>query len=124
MPRSHPKFRAVLVLTAGLLAAGTVSAATVSECVGDVSVAKADITAATTFVNAKDQTGLAGKADSAMQKLDKGKFADASLILADMAAKVTSLVSATKPKLGAEDGALISADIGVASTCVTQLLTQ
>lgn len=124
MPRSITNFRTVLVFTAGVLAAGSAGAATVSECIGDVAVAKAAIQGATTFLNAKDQTGLAGKSDGAMQKLDKGKFVDASQILADMAVKVTSLVNAAKPKLGAEEGAAISADIGASSTCVMQLLSQ
>lgn len=112
------------VLVAAALLATSAGAATVSECITDVQIAKNDINTATTFLNVKDQVGLSGKADSAMQKLDMAKLADASQVLADMAAKVTTLVSAAKPKLGAADAALISADISTAQACVTQLMTQ
>lgn len=115
--------RTVLLVAAALFA-GSAAAATVTECITDVQIAKNDINAATTFANVKDQTGLSGKADSAMQKLDLGKFGDAAVVLQDMATKVTTLATAAKPKLGADDAALISADIATAQTCVTQLLTQ
>lgn len=113
-----------VLLVAAALFSGAAAAATVTECITDVQLAKNDINAATTFVNAKDRVGLSGKADSAMQKLDTGKFADAALVLSDMSAKVSSLVTAAKPKLGATDGATISADIAAAQTCVSQLMTQ
>ena len=115
--------RIVLAAAAALLA-GHATAATVTECIGDVQLAKADILAATTFTNPFDQVNLAGKADGASSKLDKGKFADAAAVLADMASKVASLVGAAKPKLGTTDAAVISADIATAQTCVAQLMTQ
>ncbi|MGE5094507.1 MAG: hypothetical protein ACM3SO_05175 [Betaproteobacteria bacterium] len=115
--------RITAVVAAALLATSA-GAATVSECITDVQIAKNDINDATTFVSTKDQVGLSGKADSAMQKLDMAKLADASQVLADMAAKVTTLATAAKPKLGAADAALISADISTAQACVTQLMTQ
>jgi hypothetical protein len=122
MNRNH-LFRTI-TLAAGLFAAGAAGAATVSECVGDVAVAKATIQGATTFLNERDRIGLVGKADSAMAKLDKGKFADASTTLSAMSSQVASLVGAAKPKLGAADGAAISEDVDTLSTCVVQLMTQ
>lgn len=118
------RFLRKTLVAASLLVAGSASAATVEECMIDVGLARNAVTAATTFVHAKDQEGLAGKADSASVKLSKGKFADASLDLASMTAKVAELVGAAKPKLGADDGAAINAAVGTASTCVTQLMTQ
>jgi hypothetical protein len=107
-----------------ILFAGNCAAATVSECIADVQLVKNDVLAATTFVNAVDQNGLAGKADGAMTKLDKGKFGDAASVLADMASKVNTLLTAAKPKLGAADAAVIAADIATSQTCVNQLMTQ
>ena len=117
------KSRIALCVAAALFS-GSAGAATVSECITDVQIVQNDVNAAVTFLNAKDQTGLSGKATSAMQKLDQGKFADASQVLADMAAKVTALATAAKPKLGADEAALISGDIATSQTCVTQLMTQ
>jgi hypothetical protein len=121
MNRNH-LFRTI-TLAAGLLAAGAAGAGTVSECIVDVTGAKTDIAAAN-FLHEKDRVGLLGKADSAIAKLDKGKFADASTTLSAMSSQVASLVGAAKPKLGAADGAVISADIDTAKTCVVQLMTQ
>lgn len=124
MIRSITTIRAAVVLAA-LMGAGSASAATVTECIADVSVAQATILAATTFVNPqKDQVRLAATADNAISKLDAGKFGDASVKLSDMARKIDELLNASKPKLGAEDGAAISADIAAAQECVTQLMAQ
>ena len=117
-------FTRAALAAALLAAAASVQAATVSECIADVGVAQASILSATTFVNARDQANLSFKADGAVQKLDKAKVADAAQILADMAAKVTALATDEKPKLGAEDAALISGNIATAQACVAQLMTQ
>jgi hypothetical protein len=124
MIRSNRNFRTALVLAAGLFVAGSASASTVTECLDDVTITRNAITGAKTFLNANDQNNLAGKADGASQKINKGKFSDASTVLNDMSAKISSLVNAAKPKLGADEGAVISADIATASACVTGLMTQ
>jgi hypothetical protein len=115
--------RAILAAAAFAFASAA-NAATVTECIADAQIIDNDILAATTFVNAKDQVQLAGKVDSVISKLDKAKFADALSDLDAMSKKVASLLEASKPKLGAADAALISADIATAQTCITQLMTQ
>lgn len=121
---THTKSRVALFGAALLIAAGSAGAATVSECIAAVGVAKADIAAATTFEHERDRAGLQGKADSAILKLDQAKFGDAQENLSSMSTKVGELVNAAKPKLGADDGAVISADVAAAQACVTQLQTQ
>jgi hypothetical protein len=122
--KSIRPFYCASLAVAATLACFPATAATVSECIADAQIVQDTINAATTFTTLNDQVALAGKAGNVMQKLDKANFTDALKGLAGITDQVGKLVATNKPKLGADDAAAITAEVDVASVCVTQLLTQ
>src|SRR5919112_4487818 len=96
--RSHG--RIVLGLLALIAFPVQAGATTTDECQAQITSLRAD-TAATVFVNAKDQAGLLGKLDAASAALTAGKSADAIRKLTDFGTKVQALGSTGK--LGTED---------------------
>src|ERR671920_1612574 len=108
-----------LGLTLSLLmwvSASPAQAETVDECQAKIADLRASTLAAQTFTNAKDQTGLIGKLDSASAKLTQGKTADAINNLTNFRDKVSTL--AVQGKLGQEEADALIAGANDAIVCV------
>ena len=114
MPNRY--FIVLFALLAAVALPASAGAATTAECQTQIEALRADTAAVTTFVNAKDQTGLLDKLDNAAAALIAGKPAGAVLKLTDFQAKVRALGSAGK--LGAEDAARLDAGAAAAVGCL------
>lgn len=108
-------FVAILAFLAAIAFPIPASAATTGECQSQLTALQADV-ASTTFVNAKDQTGLLGKVDNASAALAAGKNDDAVGKLTDFRAKLAALNSAGK--LASGDAARLDAAAGEAIGCI------
>ena len=106
----------LLALLAAVALPASAGAATTADCQTQIEALRSDTAAVTTFVNARDQTGLLNKLDGAVAALTAGKTAGAVLKLTDFQAKVQALGSAGK--LGAEDAARLDAGAAAAVGCL------
>ena len=107
---------APFALLLALAVPGLASASTIEDCQTQIATLRADTAAVTTFANAKDQTGMLGKLDSASAALAAGKDADAIRKLTDFRAKAQVLGPAGK--LGADDAARLDAGAAAAISCI------
>ena len=106
----------------GLSASPAQAETTVTDCQAKIADLRASTLAAQTFTNAKDQTGLVGKLDSASAKLTQGKTADAINNLTSFRDKVSTL--AVQGKLGQDEADALIAGANDAIACVENLPTQ
>jgi hypothetical protein len=100
---------------------GAASAATTDDCQAQITTLRTDTANVTTFVNAKDQTGLLGKLDNASSALAAAKNGDAIRKLTDFRTKVQTLAPAGK--LGADDAAQLDAEAAAAVSCIESIGT-
>ena len=98
------------------LSASPAQAETLNNCQAKIADLRASTLAAKTFTNAKDQTGLVGKLDSASLKLTQGKTVDATSNLTSFRDKVSTL--AVQGKLGQEEADALIAGANDAIACV------
>lgn len=112
---------ALLGLLAAIAVPASAGAATVDDCQAQISALRTDTSTVTTFVNAKDRTGLLDKLDNASAALTAGKNAGAVLKLSDFRAKVQALGSTGK--LGADDAARLDAGATAAIGCIDSIGT-
>ena len=119
MPNRY--FIVLLALLAAVALPASAGAATTADCQTQIEALRADTATVTTFVNAKDQTGLLDKLDNAAAALTAGKPAGAVLKLTDFQAKVQALGSTGK--LGAEDAARLDAQAAAALRCLESVGT-
>ena len=106
----------LLALLASVAFPVSAGAATTADCQAQIEALRTDTAAVTTFVNAKDQTGLINKLDQATAALTVGKTGGAVLKLTDFRTKVQTLGSTGK--LGAEDAARLDAAAAAAVSCL------
>jgi hypothetical protein len=119
----------VLVALSVLAAAAPASAQTtedVTTCQALIADVRTSTVNSTTFVTAKDQTGLLGKLDTATVKLEQGKPENALQVLIQYRDKVSTLVA--QGKLDPADGQLLldgdtdTGGVNDAITCVQGLI--
>lgn len=106
-----------------ILATGVAGATESTFCPDEFTSLTAEIQAGD-FTNERDQDGLLGKTESAVLKSNLLKVTDALKNLADIQAKVLTLSTAAKPKLGAEAANAIFNAAGAAATCVGAIAVQ
>ena len=104
------------------MTAAPAQAQAVEECQAKIADLKAQTVAAQTFKNAKDQSGLIGKLDSASAKLSQGKTQDALINLTSFRDKVSTL--SAQGKLGQAEADVLIAGANDAIACVEGLQTQ
>ena len=94
------------------------AASTIGECQSQLTALRADVEN-TTFVNAKDQTGLLGKIDNAAVALAAGKNDDAVTKLTDFRTKLAALGAAGK--LASGDAARLDTAAAEAIGCIQSI---
>lgn len=114
---------ATVALALGLVALPA-TATTISECQGLIAMTKGDLAGVEIGGGNPDRTraSLESKLDGASVKLDQLKLEDAQMKLTDFQTSVANLVDVPKPKISAEDAAILTGDAGAAFDCVQNLI--
>jgi len=106
------------------LAVTTAGATTAQDCQSQLATLRSDTVAAqTSFTNQKDFTNEVAKLDAASTKLTQGKNADAVGKLVDFRSTLSSLATASKPKVAAGTSQSLTGEAQGVIDCINAIGT-